>query len=115
MANQKLLFARAYEKEMGSQIPDAIRPKFHLTPCAMAPDEDYDSFGVFYGTALTLPEGMSRNDFRDPKIWQDEDGSYRCVVGSCRADLDCNHYDRPGGPGHFLLHRRPGGNGYHQI
>lgn len=187
MITQKLLFARAYEKEMFAQIPASIRARFHLTPCvgwtndpngfsfydgkfhlfyqanpydtvwnamhwghavsedllhweylpcAMAPDQDYDSYGVFSGTALTLPdgkqllmytgvrkeggdhgldiqtqcvavgdgldyhkyeknpvidvdhlpEGMSRNDFRDPKIWQDEDGTYRCVVGSCRAD-----------------------------
>jgi len=32
--------------------------------------------------ASDLPEGMSRNDFRDPKIWQEPDGSYRCVVGT---------------------------------
>lgn len=29
-----------------------------------------------------LPEGLSRNDFRDPKIWRAEDGTYRIVVGS---------------------------------
>lgn len=187
MINQKLLFARAYEKEAGAEIPTAFRPRFHLTPyvgwtndpngfsfydgkfhlfyqsnpydtvwnamhwghavsddllhweylpCAMAPDEPYDSFGVFSGTALTLPdgkhfimytgvrkeggdlaeelqtqciavgdgrdyhkfshnpvidvsdlpEGMSRNDFRDPKIWQEEDGTFRCIVGTCRAN-----------------------------
>lgn len=33
-----------------------------------------------------LPEGKSRNDFRDPKIWREEDGSYRCVVGTCDKD-----------------------------
>lgn len=33
-----------------------------------------------------VPEGSSRNDFRDPKIWQEEDGTYRCVVGSRPAD-----------------------------
>ena len=101
-------------------------------PCAMAPDEPYDSDGVFSGSALTLPdgrhllmytgvirtffedgrtldiqtqniafgdgiryekykgnpviredglpEGGSIHDFRDPKIWQKEDGSYRAVV-----------------------------------
>lgn len=31
-----------------------------------------------------LPEGKSRSDFRDPKIWQKSDGSYRCVTG-CRG------------------------------
>lgn len=33
-----------------------------------------------------LPEGSSRNDFRDPKIWQDEDGTYCCVIGNRAAD-----------------------------
>lgn len=30
-----------------------------------------------------LPKGMSRSNFRDPKIWREKDGSYRCVVGGC--------------------------------
>ena len=184
MINQKLLFARAYEKEAAAQIPASARPRFHMTPsigwtndpngfafykgeyhlfyqsnpydtvwdsmhwghavsrdllhwkylpCALAPDEHYDSFGVFSGSSIELPdgkqllmytgvlkeggnphgkdiqtqciavgngldyrkyegnpvldatdlpEGMSKNDFRDPKIWQESDGSYRCVVGT---------------------------------
>lgn len=35
-----------------------------------------------------LPEGGSRNDFRDPKLWIEEDGTYRCVVGNCTGDKD---------------------------
>ena len=35
-----------------------------------------------------LPEGASRFDFRDPKIWQEKDGSYRCVAGNLSADGD---------------------------
>ena len=35
-----------------------------------------------------LPEGGSRNDFRDPKIWMEGDGTYRCVVGNCTGDKD---------------------------
>ena len=31
----------------------------------------------------TLPAGLSRNDFRDPKVWREADGSLRCVVGAC--------------------------------
>ena len=27
-----------------------------------------------------LPEGFSRFDFRDPKIWQEPDGSYSAVL-----------------------------------
>ena len=33
-----------------------------------------------------LPEGLSPNDFRDPKIWRRPDGGYRCVVASRRMD-----------------------------
>ena len=33
-----------------------------------------------------LPEGLSPNDFRDPKIWRRADGGYRCVVGARRLD-----------------------------
>ncbi len=33
-----------------------------------------------------LPEGGSRNDFRDPKLWRKADGTYRCVVGNRPAD-----------------------------
>lgn len=31
----------------------------------------------------TLPAGLSRNDFRDPKVWREADGSLCCVVGAC--------------------------------
>jgi len=33
-----------------------------------------------------LPRGCSEFDFRDPKMWQKEDGSYRCVVGNRPED-----------------------------
>lgn len=33
-----------------------------------------------------LPEGASRYDFRDPKIWRNPDGTYSCVLGSRPAD-----------------------------
>ncbi len=36
--------------------------------------------------AKDLPEGCSRFDFRDPKVWQKEDGTYCCVVGNRPAD-----------------------------
>lgn len=49
--------------------------------------------------AKNLPEGGSRSDFRDPKIWQKEDGSYCCVVGNRPAD----------GSGQILLFTSPDG------
>ncbi|MCI8834593.1 MAG: glycoside hydrolase family 32 protein [Ruminococcus sp.] len=33
-----------------------------------------------------LPEGGSRFDFRDPKMWKQADGTYACVVGNRPAD-----------------------------
>jgi beta-fructofuranosidase len=33
-----------------------------------------------------LPEGASNIDFRDPKMWQAEDGTFYCVIGSRPAD-----------------------------
>ncbi len=36
--------------------------------------------------AKDLPEGGSRFDFRDPKVWRKEDGTYACVVGNRPAD-----------------------------
>ena len=41
-----------------------------------------------------LPEGCSKTDFRDPKIWRKSNGEYCCVVGNCTSD----------GDGHILLY-----------
>lgn len=37
-------------------------------------------------TELDLPEGGSRIDFRDPKLWQEADGSWRCVAANRAED-----------------------------
>lgn len=36
--------------------------------------------------AQDLPDGFSRHDFRDPKMWQKEDGTYCCVIGGRTED-----------------------------
>ena len=46
-----------------------------------------------------IPEGSSVHDFRDPKMWQAEDGTYCCVVGNRPAD----------GSGQILLYTSPDG------
>ena len=46
-----------------------------------------------------IPEGSSVHDFRDPKMWQKEDGTYCCVVGNRPAD----------GSGQILLYTSPDG------
>ncbi|MCM1025001.1 MAG: glycoside hydrolase family 32 protein [Roseburia sp.] len=52
-----------------------------------------------------IPEGGSRYDFRDPKIWREEDGSYRCVIGNRSAD----------GSGQILLYSSPDGFSWHYV
>ncbi len=37
-------------------------------------------------TDREIPEGSSKYDFRDPKIWRDEDGTYYAVVANRPAD-----------------------------
>lgn len=37
-------------------------------------------------TVDNLPEGCSKYDFRDPKMWQKADGTYCCVIGNRPAD-----------------------------
>lgn len=35
-----------------------------------------------------LPEGASKYDFRDPKIWKEKDGTYKCIVANCDMEHD---------------------------
>ncbi len=35
-----------------------------------------------------MPEGSSRYDFRDPKVFRKSDGTYGCVVGNCDQERD---------------------------
>ena len=46
-----------------------------------------------------IPKGCSRYDFRDPKIWQEGDGTYRCIAGNRDAE----------GSGQILLFSSPDG------
>ena len=50
-------------------------------------------------TEKDLPEGASKVDFRDPKIWKGKDGNFYCVIGSRPAD----------GSGQILLYRSASG------
>lgn len=40
--------------------------------------EKYEENPILDGN--DVPEGCSKEDFRDPKAWREEDGTYRCVV-----------------------------------
>lgn len=37
-------------------------------------------------TSKDLPEGGSEVDFRDPKLWQEPDGTYHCILGNRSPD-----------------------------
>lgn len=56
-------------------------------------------------TQADLPEGGSPVDFRDPKIWQEPDGSFRLVVGNRPADNS----------GAVLLYESPDGMDWHLV
>ena len=50
-------------------------------------------------TVSDVPDGGSRYDFRDPKVWREPDGTYACVVGNRPAD----------GSGQILYYTSPDG------
>ncbi len=54
-------------------------------------------------TDKDIPKGGSRFDFRDPKMWRQEDGSYRCIIGNRPAD----------GSGQILLYESQDGFEWH--
>lgn len=60
------------------------------TQCVAVGDGvDYEKYtGNPVLTKKDLPAGSSQFDFRDPKLWQKSDGSYRCVVGNCTEEGD---------------------------
>ena len=79
---QQLLMYTGVRKEGGD------KGKEFQTQCiAVGDGMDYEKYGKnpVLGTGA-LPEGLSPYDFRDPKIWRCEDGTYRCVVGARRKD-----------------------------
>ena len=60
----------------------------HQTQCMAFGDgtdyEKYENNPVI--TADNVPEGGSRIDFRDPKIWQEEDGTFYAVASNANAE-----------------------------
>lgn len=60
----------------------------YQTQCvAIGDGVDYEKYeGNPVLTGDDLPEGSSVYDFRDPKIWKEADGTYRCIVSSRAAD-----------------------------
>lgn len=77
---------------------DGVVRDFQTQSVAIGDGMDYEKYeNNPVLTAADLPEGCSRYDFRDPKMWQLEDGSYLCVIGNRPAD----------GSGQILLFSSP--------
>lgn len=85
-------------------IPDENgRKTSRQTQClAVGDGTDYEKYSENPVISSDLiPEGGSRVDFRDPKMWQREDGTYRMLVANRPAD----------GSGQLLLYRS--GDAFH--
>ena len=66
---------------------DGVMEEYQTQCMAVGDGTDYEKYeGNPVLTAKDLPEGGSALDFRDPKFWQEEDGTFRCVVGNRTAD-----------------------------
>ena len=50
-----------------------------------------------------LPSGLSPYNFRDPKIWREADGTFRCIIGACDEEQ----------MGRLLLYRSENGLSWH--
>ncbi|MCM1268783.1 MAG: glycoside hydrolase family 32 protein [Bacteroidales bacterium] len=80
--------------------PDGSTREVQTQCLALGDGIDYEKYSKNpVLTSEDLPEGGSRFDFRDPKLWQKGDGTYRCVVGNCTED----------GDGRILLYSSPDG------
>lgn len=69
--------------------PDGSLKDVQVQCMAIGDGMDYEKYaGNPVLASDTLPENASRFDFRDPKMWQKEDGSYGCVIGNCTDEKD---------------------------
>jgi beta-fructofuranosidase len=81
---QHLLMYTGVEKQTQ---PDGGMREVQTQCLAVGDGVDYEKYAC--NPVLTekdLPDGCSRFDFRDPKIWREEDGTYYCVAGNRPAD-----------------------------
>ena len=94
---RQLLMYTGVVKDPSPDEPKRVRQ----TQCiAFGDGIDYEKYeGNPVLTERDIPQGGSRYDFRDPKLWQEEDGTYRCIVSNRAAD----------GNGQILLYASPDG------
>ncbi len=71
----------------GPKQPDGTSDDTQTQCIAVGDGIDYEKYSG--NPALTdadIPDGGSKFDFRDPKLWREDDGTYRCVIGNRPAD-----------------------------
>ena len=94
---RQLLMYTAVDREI---LEDGTARDVQTQAVAVGDGKDYVKYDK--NPVLTfkdLPEGASKVDFRDPKIWKEKDGNFYCVIGSRPAD----------GSGQILLYRSKNG------
>ena len=81
---QMLMYTGVSEEHQNHSFHKEVRQ----TQCIAVGDgvdyEKYEHNPVIDGK--TLPKGSSKVDFRDPKMWRKEDGTYCCVIGNQAED-----------------------------
>ena len=69
--------------------PDGSKREIQTQCIAVGDGLNYEKYGENpVLTRTDLPEGGSPFDFRDPRIWREGDGTFRCVAGNCTDDKD---------------------------
>lgn len=75
-----------YTSNREDKLPDGTLQIRQTQSMAVGNGRDYEKFPENpVITADTLPEGSSLSDFRDPKLWREDDGFY-AVIGSRSPD-----------------------------
>lgn len=76
-----------YTGVIRDEQPDGVIQDIQTQCLAIGDGKDYVKYkNNPVLTEKDLPEGASKFDFRDPKAWKTEDGTYLCVVGNRPAD-----------------------------
>ena len=78
-----------YTGVVNEEMPDGTVKGVQTQCIAIGDGIDYEKYeGNPVLDERQLPEGGDRFEFRDPKIWQQPDGTFRCVAGNCDGDRD---------------------------
>ncbi len=80
---QLLMYTGVHRK----RSDDGVLEEYQTQCVAIGDGADYEKYeGNPVLTGADLPEGSSVLDFRDPKIWREENGLFRAVVGNRTED-----------------------------